>query len=188
MDEATPDVIIPTNRTVGEVAPLVEELVRTAGLLIRVHATCRDLSAAANRNLGLDQARSDIIFFSDDDIRGLPHGWALRMLHVMETRPKCVMCAPRLMRLGGIFSDQLGNPRDMMYHPGNLEIIPSRKLPTAFCAVRNDGTRYGENDTDYCRRLLERHPGAEFILCHDLRVTQTEPMTWMTQGRSATVR
>ena len=176
-DEKVYDVVIPTLKPLSEVEPLIVELIRTAGILIRVHATCNDVSAAKNRNAGLDKCTSDIVWEIDDDMCGFPHGWALRMLHVMESNPKCAMCSPRLMRPDGGFGIMVGNPHN---DTDGLKVIAQRELPTSCIAHHNTDVRFHEGyigstleGNDFCRQLFEKFKYAEFICINDLLLVKT---------------
>jgi len=174
------DVIIPTCRSIEEVLPLVYEIQRTAGCEVNVIPTCQDASASINRNYGLDRATSDPLIMVDDDITGLPAGWVLRMVQVMEEYPNCQMASPQLMRPDGGFGIMTGGPRK---GGTDCEVLRARELCTACIIIRNTGLRFDENfigsgfeDNDYCRQLIERYPVAEFICIHNLRVIHRNEM------------
>jgi len=166
------DVVIPTIRTAEEVAPLVAQIRATAGVPVNVFASCQRISAAKNRNLGLEQSRSEILFMLDDDITCLPENWAIRMIEVMQSHPQCVMCSPRLLDLDGTFGTMAGYPSNAQK---GCEVLGSRELLTAFIGIRRTALRFDPNyigsgfeDNDYCRQLVAKFPDAEFICIHDL--------------------
>jgi glycosyltransferase involved in cell wall biosynthesis len=79
------DIIIPTilERDNPVIVSLIAEIIRTApGHTIL--ATCTNASASVNRNLGLDASHSDIVIMIDDDITGLPVGWADALEHTFR--------------------------------------------------------------------------------------------------------
>jgi len=166
------DIVIPTIRSPEEIAPLAEELASTAGVPVCIHATCMNVCAARNRNIGLDQCQSDIVIMVDDDMEGFPQGWAISLVEVLTSHPKCVMVSPQLAKKDG-------SPGCMM---GGCSIAKSgvtkaseRKLPTACVAVRNNAIRFDESyvgsgweDDDYAAQLRTAFPDCEFLVCHDV--------------------
>ena len=173
-DPAPLDIIIPTLRSREAVQPLVEEIEQTAACPVRIHATCASASAARNRNIGLEQAVSKTIIMVDDDITGLPPGWAVQMVAVMSDHPNCEMASPRLMTPDGRFGVMTGLPSATRT---DCEVLRARELCTACVAIRNSGLRFDEEyigsgfeDNDFCRQLIVHNPLAEFICIHDLRV------------------
>ncbi len=166
------DIIIPTYRPRGEVEPLVSEIIRTAGCHVNVIATCQQISAAANRNLGLDQSTSDPLLMVDDDMEQFPQGWVVRLVAVLEQYPKCVMVSPRLATPNGEPGIMMGCgevQRDGITECGE------RKLLTACIAIRRNTLRFDENfigsgweDSDYSKQLCAAFPDATFLVCHDL--------------------
>lgn len=169
------DIIIPTLRTPEEVAPLVAEIERTAGLPVRVYATCTRASASVNRNLGLDWAESEIVFQVDDDTSEYPDGWVAKMVSVMDEHPECVMCSAQLKVPG------TATPSFMMggFRPkrAGISAAAERKLPTACVAVRRNQLRFNEGfigsgfeDDLYCWELRQMYPSGTFLICHDVWV------------------
>lgn len=168
------DIVIPSMRSVPELAPLVAEIMATAGTPVRVFATGQPLSASGNRNLGLKSATSPIVIMVDDDMQDFPKGWAARMAQVMKDNPDCMMCSPRLMNQDGSTGPMTGYPAADYQ---GCEIMHRRELTTACVAIRNTGLLFDEEfigsgfeDNDYCRQLVQRFPNAQFICIHDLRI------------------
>ena len=180
MTEQIYDVIIPTYRSVPEIAPLVAEILATAGVPVNVIATCRKASASVNRNCGLDRATSPIVFMLDDDIEALPTDWAKRMIAVMDEHSDGVMCSPRLMRPGGLLGVMMGG---IQAADSGVTTAIEHRLPTACVAVRNNGLRFDENfrgsgweDNDYCLQLRQDRPDGTFLVVHDLHVIHRNEM------------
>lgn len=179
MDEPI-DIIIPTNRSLGEVAQQMADVVLTSGLQdVRVIATCTDASASRNRNIGLDKSTSRVRIMMDDDISGFPYGWAHDLVVVFDQHPDCVMLSAQL-------TNQDGSPAFMMgmndvygnnaVPEGGRTILPSQKLLTA-CFVTDSDLRFDENfrgsgfeDDKFCDELRANHPDGQWIVCHDVRV------------------
>ncbi len=172
-DRPTADIVIPTCRTRDRVRALLDEVRATATGAPRVIATCRPVCAAANRNLGLDQARTPYVVMLDDDVTGLPQGWNAALLSVFAAHPDAVMVAARLVHPHGGPAPMLGSPPPRP----RVARVPGRELCTAACAVRNDGTRFDEGylgsgweDTDFCARLRGLYPRGTFWVHNGVRV------------------
>ena len=175
------DVIIPTckspdelHATDGEFLPHLVE--RTAGCPVHVIATCQPLSAAANRNYGLDRAKSDIRLMIDDDIEQMSHGWVQKMAEVLQSRPDAVMVTAELL-------DSRGNPGPMMGAPprapgqDGISEIATRKCLTACIAIRRwpPEIRFDEGyigsgfeDDDICAQLRQAFPDGVWLIRHDV--------------------
>ncbi len=169
------DIIIPTLRTPEQVAPLVAEIERTAGVPVRVYATCTPASASVNRNLGLDWAKSEVVFQVDDDTSEYPDGWVAKMVSVMNEHPECVMCSAQLKVPGS------GTPSFMMggFRPkrSGISAAADRKLPTACVCTRRSALRFDEGyegsgyeDDDMAAQLRAAFPNGTFLVCHDVWV------------------
>jgi len=168
----TIDIIIPTIRTREEIAPLVAEIERTAGCDVRVIATCQQVSAAKNRNIGLDLSTSDPVIMVDDDMEQFPQGWAVRLCEVLAERPNCVMASPQLASPKGGAGCMMGGHA---IRRDGITSAQQRKLPTACVAIRRNPIRFDEayiacgwEDDDYCAQLRLANPDAEFLVRHDL--------------------
>lgn len=180
----TLDIIIPTCKTLEEVALQAGAAVYTAGLHdVRMIVTCADDSAAVNRNLGLSRSTSDPLIMMDDDIEEFPHNWAADLLDIWRAHEDCVMLSPQLMN----HADKDGEPAFMMgmdtlYHPNpppetGLSVLPDQKLLTACIMIGRNELRFDEEfigsgfeDEDYSDGLREMHPTGKWIVCHDVKV------------------
>lgn len=168
------DIIIPTCRPPAEVAPLITEIRATAGIEVRIKATCQDLCAAKNRNIGLDWARSAIIIQVDDDTRNFPDGWAKRLTEILLSHPECVMVSARLMAPNGQPGFMMGNAS----LTGDVSTAVDRRLPTACVAFWNTDQRFdidligsGFEDNCWAAEVRERNPDAVFLVANEVRVT-----------------
>ena len=174
------DIIIPTLKSREDVAAQVAEITETAGCPVNVIATCQHVSAAANRNIGLDQSTSDPLIMLDDDITGFPQGWAKQMTELMLGHPNCVMLSPELMAPNGKLGIMMGGPPR---GGTGVEVVPSRKLVTACFAFRRDDIRFDEafigsgfEDDDFSAQLRQRYPDGVWLICHDIRVVHLNEM------------
>ncbi len=181
------DVIIPTCKSLDELvtsygAPLVDEVDRTAGCPVNVIATCKPVSASANRNLGLDQAESEVRLMIDDDIESMQHGWVEKMVEVMRDYPECVMLTVELFDLKGGRGLMAGGPPR---GDRGVSVVPSRKLLTACIAIRKwpDHIRFDEEfigsgfeDDDISAQLRQEYPDGTWMICHDVRVVHANEM------------
>lgn len=176
------DVIIPTCRTKEDVAPLVAEIHATAGIPVNVIATCQPVSAAKNRNLGLEWANSsDLRIMLDDDITGLPYGWVRDLIHVLVDDPKCVMVSPQLLNPDRTWATyMMGRSQD---RTAGLSVVEGPHLLTACIAIRRDELRFDEGflgsgfeDNDYCNQQNVKYPGCVRKINHDVQVIHRNEM------------
>jgi hypothetical protein len=169
------DIIIPTCKNPDEVLTLKEEIFLTAGDECRVFATCAPVSAPKNRNRGLALADSDPFCMVDDDVFGLPQGWAVRLAEVLRQHPEAVMVSAQLAALDGKPGQMMGGFRAQRE---GVSEAAQKKLPPACVAIRRNPVRFceeyigsGWEDDDYCARLRVLYPHAQFLVCHDVWVT-----------------
>jgi GT2 family glycosyltransferase len=176
------DIIIPTCKSYREIADQVRDMLQTADTVLRIVPTCRGVSAACNRNIGLEAATADIVIMVDDDVSGFPPMWDLQLVSVLRSNPQCVMVSARLMNPDGSPGPmlRLGPPTKA----SGLTVAKDRALVTACCAFRNDGLRFDENflgsgfeDDDYSAQLREKYPGGTFLVNEDVRVVHHNTMT-----------
>lgn len=169
------DIVIPTLRDANDpiIISLIEEINRTAGVPVHVAATCTKASASVNRNLGLDWAKSDVIFMVDDDISGFPVGWVKILEHTIRTQDDCVMLSPQLLMPDHTFGFMMGVRRQRLSGLSTAAGI----LPTACIAIWANELRFDENfigsgfeDNDYCAQLRQLNPNARFLVNHDVQV------------------
>lgn len=168
------DVIIPTCRPLDAVQPLIDEIKRTTQPPTRVLATCQPVSAARNRNIGLEWAQAPYVIMVDDDITGLQAGWADKLVATLVEQSSCVMVAPQLMQPSGAYGFMMGG---ITPNHSGLSYAPHRKLPTACVAFRRNALRFDEGfvgsgfeDDDYCAQLCCAYPQGTFAVRHDVQV------------------
>ena len=174
------DVIIPTCRSREEVGALVDEVERTAGCPVRVLATCRPVSAAANRNLGLDWAMSQFRVMIDDDVASLPHRWVEQLVAMMLMEPHCIMGTASLLKPDGTLGPMTGRPPRQQH---GASVIETGQMPTACVVLRDTPVRFDEGyvgsgweDNDYCSQLRQYSPEGLFMICHSVRVVHLNEM------------
>jgi len=180
------DVIIPTCRRPDEVAPLVDEIERTAGCPVNILATCQDASASVNRNMGLRWAQSDPRIMLDDDICDFDAGWVMSLAEAIEATPDCVMLSPQLMKPGkleyalmmGMAPPTSGKPRGAGCT--NVGRVP---LLTACVVIRKDDILFDEGfvgsgweDNAYCGAQNELYPNGFRVVSHEIQVVHRNEM------------
>jgi glycosyltransferase involved in cell wall biosynthesis len=165
------DVIIPTLKAQSEIAPLVKEIQETAGTEVRVYATCQQVSASANRNIGLNWAQSDVVIMVDDDIFSFTPKWALLLARTLLLKKNRVMVSPQLLKPDGSFGFLMGSTAQKLHGIS----VATGYLPTACIAIRRNELRFDENfigsgfeDNDYCAQLRLIQPNAKFIIDHNV--------------------
>lgn len=163
------DVIIPTCKDSSgkEIARLVDEIRAATPNAARIIATGFKVSAATNRNYGLNAAQSELVFMVDDDMTGFFPGWADRMIKTMMEND-AVMVSARLLAPDGSSGVMVGAEYD---RASPVVRVKARQLPTACICFWNDGTRFDEcfvgsgfEDNDFCLQLGARYVGAPFLI------------------------
>lgn len=169
------DVIIPTLKSREQVAPLVEEIERTAGCPVNVIATCQPVSAARNRNIGLEASTSDPVLMIDDDITGLQDGWVAALVEALSGRRKRMMISARLMAPDGKFGCMMG--WDGRGDTPGIHTTPHKRLCIACFAMRRMPIRFDEEfrgsgfeDNDFCAQVMDQYPFAELCIHGDVKV------------------
>lgn len=174
------DIIIPTCKSRVEIEPLIEEINRTDRGGPRVIATCTAGSAAQNRNIGLDQAKTDAVIMIDDDVTKFPDGWNIRLEEALRSEPDAVMVSASLLDTGGNYGQMLGDPERK---DTGISEVARRELPTACIAFWNDGIRFDEafigsgwEDTDFMAQLRAAYPNGRWLVCNDVKVVHVNEM------------
>lgn len=169
------DIIIPTCKSLGSIVPLLHELRNTCEAGGEIIATCKKVSAAANRNIGLERATTDLVIMVDDDTQNFAPGWDRKLASVLEQDPACVMSSARLMQPNGQLGHMLGHPPAL--ENGELWEVPRQELPTACICFRKTDLRFDEDfigsgweDTAFCAALRTREPKSKFIVHGGVRI------------------
>lgn len=179
-----PDILIPTCRSDFELSDQIGAIIQADPDIDgdRIIYSCRDASAAVNRNYCLNLAHSKIVVMIDDDISGFFPGWAEKLVAPFEKNSDIVMVSARLMNEDGSpqkvmgFSDVFGKP--------TVEI---RCCPSAAIAFRNDGLRFDENykgsgweDSDFIRQLVDpskgKYPNGKIVVNNEVRLVHKNEM------------
>lgn len=173
------DVIIPSYKTELELSGLIASIRATAGCSHRIVTTCQPLSAAGNRNYGLDRAAfKDMVVMVDDDIQCWKYGW-LKILFDAIMRPEVVMVSAQLFRPGGAKFAYMTGINDWGATPKwtGETVVRTKMLLTACCAIKPHGLRFDEEyvgsgfeDTDFCKQLERAAPDGIFLVCHDAHI------------------
>ena len=172
------DILIPTCKEDYEISEIVGEIISSTED-INVIYTCRDASAAINRNTALERATSDILIMMDDDMTGFYDGWAQELIKPMVDDESVVMVSARLMKRDGITPNHAMGAMDKPT-TGLVEVVLA---PTACIAIRNDGIRFDENfigsgweDTDYIYQLKKKYPNGKIILNNNVKLIHINEM------------
>lgn len=172
-------VIIPTIKSLEAVKDLIDEINRSMFFPHEIIATCKELSAAQNRNYGLDLAKHRHIIMLDDDVTGFADQWDVFMIAPLAYSNVALVSA-RLMRPDGRPGIMVGDNYDMQE---TVIIVEKRRLPTACIAFENDGIRFDENfvgsgfeDDDFCKTLGIKYPNGRFIINNAVQVIHKNEM------------
>lgn len=166
----TPDIIIPTIKDRETISPLVCD-VEGWSYPCKVIPTCQNMSAAKQRNYGLDQATTDIVIMIDDDVMGFSLNWWSRLIQPLIDDDSILMVSARLMRDNGEYG--------AMMFPGDVagKVCEVEAVPTACCAFRNNGMRFHEGfrksgfeDTWFCHCLKRQMPGGKIVINNEVRI------------------
>jgi hypothetical protein len=180
------DIIIPSNHNLLD--SFINEVITTAGSGFNVIQTGFDVSAATNRNYGLNKARSSIVIMIDDDISGFGNDWASGLVKSL-VHNEAIMVSARLM-------DAYGQPGTMMSIPVDFSkpIVesPCHALPSSCICFYRDDTRFDENykgagfeDTDFCFQLHCKYPNKKFLINNDVRVVhRNEKKNYLKNGNN----
>lgn len=159
-------IIIPTIKTEEEIAGLITEIKNTVVHELDLIIASGRRGAAANRNVGLEQATGEFIIMCDDDIEQLPHGWDRDLIDALK-KTGASMVGPRLFNPNG--SLQRTNYRN---YDLSKDFVEVRRMIGALNVTRNSALRYDENylwwgreDTDFCKQL-----GGKFFVINTVKV------------------
>lgn len=181
-----PDIIIPTCGTPAAVAPLMSDM-QGFSQGCRTLATCQKVSAARNRNIGLDWAKAPIIIMADDDIGGFFGGWWKTLIKPLEENPDIILVSARLLK------PDRSNGMMMFTGDSNVPLSQVPRVPTACIAFRNDGTRFddgtlpdsldkegyigsGFEDDDFMAQLSEKYPQGKVVINNDCKLIHFNDM------------
>jgi hypothetical protein len=172
------DLIIPTCKARKDVLPLVDEI-RAVTPGVRVSVTGFKVSAATNRNYGLNRAQSEIVLMCDDDMTGFFPGWDALLVKTLVENDAAVVSA-RLMTPEGKPGVMVGAEYDM---DQPVVKVKARQLPTACICFRNDGTRFDEafigsgfEDNDFCLQLAMLYPERGFYISNEVKLVHINEM------------
>lgn len=171
-----PEIILVSNKSEFELAPLRADL---DGYCWEhdIIMTCRDASAAINRNYGLDRATSSVVIMIDDDTSGFYWGWIDDLVYPFKDR-SIMMVSARLMTPEGCCAG-------MMFGSNNLEqpVEDVEAIPTACCAMRNMGFRFDERfigsgfeDTEASLRLRQIYPDHRIVINNKCKIIHKNVM------------
>lgn len=159
------DILIPCMESVDG----MREIIASTAPGNRIIASCRQVSAAKNRNACLDKATTNIVAMVDDDISGFYAGW-LNDLLVPFSDPEVCMVSARLLTTDGRFAPTCSRCYDA--EPEEIVVAPNDHcvMPSAAIAFRHIGLRFDERfkgsgweDNDFCFQFLKANPRFKFI-------------------------
>lgn len=177
------DIIIPTCKSREEIEPQVQAIRATVPEHTHIIVTGFNVSAAVNRNYGLQQATAPYVVMLDDDISGFFPGWADILCGFLTPFGfwKAAMVSARLINVDGTPGTMMDIEPDLRF---NFQIVnPPGYLPSACVAFRNDGLRFDESfegssweDTDFCDTLHLRYLGHFFVIANEVRLLHANEM------------
>lgn len=183
-------ILIPTCRTVDELAAMVRDITDTAFGCDVIVSGLRS-SASVNRNHCLDRIdvrdKEDvpietIAIMLDDDIEGFYPGWVGELIAPLAD-PSVVMVSARLLNPDGSIGQTCSRCYDL--EPETIEIKSNGEaiLPTAAIAFRYLGIRFDESyigsgyeDSDWCHQILQEYPESKFLQSNKCRLIHRNEM------------
>lgn len=135
-------IIIPTCKDYKDVERQIFEITRTWDWEqpYELIPTCEKVSAAINRNIGLNLSKGEICIQIDDDITGFYPGWGKDLIAPLLVDESIFIVSARLMDKNGSFAFMMGDSKDYI-----KDYVICQKVPTACIAHRKMSIRYDEN-------------------------------------------
>ena len=88
-------ILIPTLKSLTDIAPMVDAIRRTAATDAEIFASCGAGSASVNRNRCLDRIGEGIHIMLDDDMDGFWPGWDAALVEPMSRDARLVAVSAR---------------------------------------------------------------------------------------------
>lgn len=174
-------IIIPSCKSRDELQKFIGPIKKTVLKDVPIILTGFPVSAATNRNYGLDKCKTEYCIMLDDDINGFFSGWAEELLKPFELCKNVVMVSARLMKENKIDTALMMNIQPRMEYL--YQIIDDQFLPSACIAFKNDGTRFDENfvgssweDTDFCVSLQKKNQYGLWIINNKVKLIHKNEM------------
>lgn len=175
-------IIIPTYKNKEDVSELVKEVQMKSTGDFELITTCEKVSAAKNRNIGLNKASKDSthIIMIDDDINSLPYGWNEEMIRPMEEDKNIVTVSGRLLNVDG----SVGMTMSGNYNTKDPIIFLDHGIaPTACIAFVKSNLRFDEayvgsgfEDTDFCFQMCQEFPDGKTVINNQVKVVHINEM------------
>lgn len=171
-------IVIPTCKSEKDIKPLVDSVVSTITSSGQVIATCRYLSAACNRNIGLNAVKHEFVIMIDDDVTGFFEGWDRALIQPLLDDPAIVYVSARLLNSDGTMQGAMGACFDVSKPYVKVPSAPSAAVAFRLSNIRFDESYIGSGfeDTDYCRQLTKNYPHGYFVINNNCRLTHQNEM------------
>lgn len=147
----------------------------------KIVTTCAEASAAVNRNIGLNMAKSEFVIMCDDDIHGFFQGWDRLLILPMLEDENIVMVSACLVNIEGGFALMMNIKHDLTK---KIQVIDNRFLPSSCIAFRKDTLKFDEEyigsgweDSDFCRQMQDKYPCGKFVINNSVRLIHDNNMT-----------
>jgi glycosyltransferase involved in cell wall biosynthesis len=127
------NVLIPTCRPEEQIKKLVKEIKDNTDC--NIICSCKDQSAAKNRNWCINNSHAEILIFCDDDLQGFYKGWKDDLIFPLFDNPSIRVVSARLMK-------ESGEKGVMIDYGWRLNLVKKlftvRHVPTACVAMRRE--------------------------------------------------
>lgn len=168
------DIIIATNKSREKIQAQITEIENNTPEPHRIIATCQPLSAAKNRNFGLECADSSIIIMCDDDITGYYKGWLSDMISPFSSHPDCILLSARLLDKNKNIAHMMGVygvPNKGLHRASKFWNNRYYRVATACIAFRKNSVRFnddfigsGYEDTSFMNRINLSFPESYMLI------------------------
>lgn len=172
----TYSVVVPTCRAPSELREYMVGIIEYTACPLMF--TCLRVSAACNRNHGLNMVKTDLVIQADDDVGGFYRGWEADLVAPLLADPHVQLVSARLLNPDGSMQNVFGNVRNL-----TDALVPVKFAPGACCAWRNNGLRFDESykgsgfeDTDFIMQLNEKYPGGKIYINNHCRLNHRNEM------------
>jgi len=165
-------IIIPTLKNLNDIQPLIEEIKKNTVGDYELITTCENMSAAKNRNKGLNLATKDYIIMIDDDVSNIPYEWNINLCKPFMEYNNIAIISARLINADKQASAMSSGNYDMI-----TPIISVHRIPSACIAFKKTHLRFDEayigsgyEDTDFCEQFKKLDLKYSFIINNNVKV------------------
>lgn len=180
------DITIPTMKELPELRGMISDIEENSYLPHRIIASCQRVSAAKNRNLCLDLAKTDILIMIDDDVQGFFPGWDVELIKPLLIDSKVYATTARILNPDMTYGPMCGVDIDLDSRKGDYTIVPKRidvVMPSMAMAMRKTDLRYDEyykgsgfEDNDFLFQCFFKDKSIKFVVVNRCKLIHIREM------------